>query len=117
MGPLLCRVFLNGTDCGIECTLSKYADDTNLSSAVDTTEGWDAIQKDLDKLENWAHEDLMKFNKCNEVQQLCCTWAGAWVRRHEHKLGEVVESSPAKRDLRILVGEELDMSQQGALAA
>ena len=59
LGAVLYNIFINNLDEGIERSVIKFADDTELEGVDDTSEGCAAIQKDLDRMER----NLMKYNK------------------------------------------------------
>ncbi|KAK4827324.1 hypothetical protein QYF61_016574 [Mycteria americana] len=107
LGPVLFSILIDNLDAGVECTISKFADDTKW-------EGQEALQRGLDRLEHWTMTNGMKFNK-SECRILHLGWSNA---RQKYKLGEEwLESSPAEKDLGVLADSRLSRSQQCALAA
>jgi len=82
---VLFNIFVSDMDSGIECTLSKFANDTKLCGAADT------LERDLDRLQRWACANLMKFNKAKcKVLHL-----DQGNPKHKYRLRrEWIESSP-----------------------
>ncbi|KAJ7411233.1 hypothetical protein BTVI_50611 [Pitangus sulphuratus] len=55
--PTLFNISVGDMDCGIKCTLNKFADSTKWCGVVSMLEGRDAIRRDLDMLERYSEQE------------------------------------------------------------
>ena len=66
LGPILFLIFIDDLDDGLSSTILKFADDTKIYGGVDSWEDRNRLQRDLERLVEWADRWQMSFNveKC-----------------------------------------------------
>lgn len=109
LGPQLFTIYINDLEEGTKCNISKFADDTKMGGKVGDEEDRKSLQKDIDKLGEWATTWQMKFNtnKCEVIH------FGKKNDRASYFLNEEeLRCNATQRDLGVLVHESLKVSMQ-----
>lgn len=85
-----------------------FVDNTKLGLSVDLLEGWKGLQRDLDK-QSMGQGNCMMFKKAKcQVLRLGHDNSMQYYRLS----GESLESSPAEKDLGMLMNGQANVSQQ-----
>jgi hypothetical protein len=71
LGPLLFLIFINDITENIESDIHLFADDTSLMDIIDEYQtSYDKLNRDLERLSNWASKWLVTFNATKTVYLL-----------------------------------------------
>jgi len=114
LGPVSFNFFISHLAEEIRVYPYKFVNDTKLGRVADTPAACAAFQRDLDRMESWVQRNQMKFNKgkCRVLH------LGRNNPMNQYRLGEdLLESSSAERDPRLLEEDKLSMSQECARIA
>uniref|UniRef100_A0A8C5LT35 Reverse transcriptase domain-containing protein n=1 Tax=Leptobrachium leishanense TaxID=445787 RepID=A0A8C5LT35_9ANUR len=114
IGPILFNLFINDLEIGIESHVSVFSDDTKLGKVIQCEQDVTSLQRDLDRLGDWALKWQMKFNldKC-KVMHFGVKNTQAIYTLNGTELGK----SKQEKDLGIIIDFKLSNNVQCQTAA
>jgi hypothetical protein len=114
LGPLLFLIYINDIDSGIVSSILKFADDTKIYGKVGTSQGIEALRRDLETLSEWSEKWQMPFNieKC-KVMHFGNKNVEAKYCMNNFKLDVITE----EKDLGVIISNKFKVSKQCAKAA
>ena len=112
LGPLLFLIYVNEIPEIIKSCVKMFADDTKLWRKIQSEEDEQILQQDLDRLEDWSKEWLLKFNasKCKVMQ----IGRKKTMNYHLRDGTDIVnlEETEMEKDLGVWINKDLKWSQQ-----
>jgi hypothetical protein len=105
LGPLLFVIFINDLCERLNNTGKLFADDTKVISMIKSQEDNLNLQNDINELNKWSNEWLIKFNekKCKVMH------FGKNNPNHEYKINEyILEKTQSEKDLGITITNDLN---------
>ena len=111
LGPLLFVIYINDLPDNVISSILLFADDTKIFKEVNSIDDSLTIQKDIDKLESWSNDWLLKFHpdKCHVL-----TLGKHWniVHAHPYSLGgNQLEHVFVEKDLGVLIDSDLTFEE------
>src|SRR5277367_223261 len=94
---------------GLNCAVLKYADDTKLYQRVCNAEDATGLQRDLDIVVKWCHDNnmLLNINKCSVMH------FGLKNKRHTYEIsGTAIPAVDTCSDLGVITSNTLSVSNQ-----
>ena len=111
LGPLLFLAYVNDICRNMESTIRLFADDCVIYRKIIKTEDMDILQKDLDRLGEWADENEMVIN-LSKSKAIRFTRARAKDPLKYSLMGKVIPQTSSCKYLGIFLRSDLSWSDQ-----
>jgi len=104
LGPTCFIMYINDLEENVDCSVSKFADDTKMYMDVSTKEGNRVLQRDIDKVVEWADKWQMEFNS----EKCAVMHIGSNNRQEMYAMKEVtLKSTNSEKDLGVWIDNTL----------
>ena len=111
LGPLLFVIYINDLPENVVSSIFLFADDTKIFKEVNSINDSKIIQKDIDELEKWSNDWLLRFHP-DKCHVLTIGKHSNIVHAHPYSLaGNQLEHTFIEKDLGVLIDSDLSFEE------